>query len=104
MFRGCVGERRSRRAWSGRGGVAHSERYADHSRRQETATELPPVSCLPLLAAYCSLLRESEYQPEHEVDGEQLHSLEPVRLALRGDEAGDQHGEEHGPDLVAVED
>ena len=47
---------------------------------------------------------EVEDQPEHRVQRQQLHALEPVRLAVLGDQVCDQHGEQQGAQLVAVED
>ena len=40
---------------------------------------------------------EVEDQPEHRVQREQLHALEPVRLAVLGDQVRDQHREQEAP-------
>ena len=45
-------------------------------------------------AAAARSLREEEDQPDHGVQRQQLHALEPVALALLGGEVGDQHREQ----------
>src|SRR5687767_4546630 len=47
---------------------------------------------------------EEEGEGDDGVDGEQLHALEPVRLALVGDDLGDQDGDQNGAELEPVED
>src|ERR1044072_3307683 len=59
----------------------------------------------PIGAGYSSAgSGEVKGQPEDEVDSEQLHALEPGRLAVLGDVVGDQDRDQDRPQLEAVED
>jgi tellurite resistance protein TerC len=74
----------------------------------EDIVKIGPLVSLGIIAAvfgvgFALSLREEEDEPEDRVEGEQLHTLEPGGLALRGEEVRDQDRRDQPHHLVAVE-